>query len=435
MLVIALQARRAETTSAGGVNRRKTEPKITGPEGGPEGRHTRFTEMPSSAKKCLTALPPHPALSPELFAAKRCEMESQLREQLGGRAKLRIRERQVFEIEGHLVARGNWDTIGVSPKVIAEPIVTRRTNMQQLCAEIRVHHVQTYLLADGWYGVDGQHVDKLFFEKSGDDDEMLRVWIWNSPERSKYASQIQNLLFSLAVLEDREPLDVGNGMVDSVQETTAPPPQQSPMRICIRNDQGEPLRCNIQGVVPVGQNMEPDDALELLFHATPNFVPEIVVTGDGIDVRCLDGSQVELFQGVSSQSENRTVTEIVHHELQVTLLEEAQHRLREVLEPVLTRADFELDVSGEVSVARQVATQRQAAIIATALAKHLPETESSASLVWRVTAQIIAAAELRLKLNSSSIADLFVTASSDNELAPTATAAWLKEFSRGFTLP
>ena len=97
--------------------------------------------------------------------------------------------------------------------------MVRRNNIKHLCAEIRAHHVQGYLLADGWQLVDEQREDALIFEKEQENEENpCRIWIWASHERPKFASRIQNLLFSLSVIEGREPLEVGVAVFEAVAD-------------------------------------------------------------------------------------------------------------------------------------------------------------------------------------------------------------------------
>jgi len=307
--------------------------------------------------------------------------------------------------------------------------------MKQLCSEIRTRHVESYLLADGWRIVDDEGQDAMFFEKPGDEEKPWRVWIWRSPEKPKFASQIHNLLFALAVIESREPLDVGNTIINSDEPATGAPAGEARTRLAIRNTQSERVQCQIRDSEPRFHLLEPDDVLELVFRGPLSADPEVALTREGIHVSCPSGCHVEVYQGTSSAAEGRTVMQHVHDEVQQAGLDESQLQgLIKDMESVLTRASFELDAEGEINAGRQVAAQRQAAIVATALAPCLPGIDSSEQVVWRVTARIIAMGGLRLMLDPSHVTQLFRIAISDNALAPTATAEWLKEFSHDLTL-
>jgi len=293
-----------------------------------------------------------------------------------------------------------------------------------------------------WEIADAEWEGALFFTKQGGDNEdSLRVWIWESPERKKYTSQIQNLLFSLAVIESREPLDVGNAMIVAVAETVVAseatvtsekPVDEIVFRFSVRNEHDETITCRVQEGAAGDFSVDPGDALEFEIQGPSATIPNVVYTRDRIEVTVASGCELQVLQGVALAPQGKSVTEHVRAELQRARLDDiTRQKVLDELQPVLTRADFELDVDGENTPAKQTTTQRQAAIVASALAKKLPAVESSPAIVWHVTARLLATADLRLILNSSSVEDFFKIATSDDELAPIATAAWLKEFSRG----
>lgn len=286
------------------------------------------------------------------------------------------------------------------------------------------------MLSEGWRVDEEQRADVLFFERDSDDDEPYRIWIWCSRESPKFVSRLQNLLFSLAVIEGREPLDVGNAILEHGELSTVNA-DDGVFRISVRNVDPVPLSVRIEGGKPSDQTLGFEDSVELLFRGPAGAAPEIVSGPHGIDVSCSRDLAVRVFQGLPASCRASSVNETVREEVQRGGLEpNALQSVLDDLQTVLARADFEFGADGEGSALSPVAAQRQTAIVLSALAKRLTGVESAPMIVWRTAARMVSSAELRLELTENAIPELFRVASEDDQAAPVETASWLKDATR-----
>ncbi len=82
-----------------------------------------------------------------------------------------------------------------------------------LLAAIRIEQLQSYLANRGW--LEQTASGRLTFERQAEQSGELHViFLPANQAHPKYRSFLQNLMFSLAVIEQREPCDIASDIID-----------------------------------------------------------------------------------------------------------------------------------------------------------------------------------------------------------------------------
>ena len=128
-------------------------------------------------------------------------------------------------------------------------------SIQRVFSSIRIEQVCLYLHRAGWTkSLTGERFD---FEKTGDtSQETSRVFLPASSSHPRFRRLLPNLIFSVSILEEREPIEVASEMASlTTDEPTAisPPPPASEKieRVLLRNSSAAPLE------IIVGDNLVP----------------------------------------------------------------------------------------------------------------------------------------------------------------------------------
>lgn len=327
-------------------------------------------------------------------------------------------------------------------------------NIQFLFSVITVSCVQQYLLDHGWRRRETPGNDRLYFERDRPaGEEPATVWTWATNEHAKFRSQVPNIVFTLSILESRPALEIANEIYASRVEKPAPkveaaPAASKPVAGAAPSEVVPPLATKIQrcvlrltratalmiplDVLDERVEIAAGDVVEIVYHGATNSELDLEI-GDGvIQVRIPRYAGVRLLQGVAKPclGDRWSAARIVREEL--APLEDAGEskaaaELLDALGPTLARIDFELEPTGENGTAMQNALRRQAAVLASGIARRLDDTPRARQVVWRSCAKLLYPVGLRLELLSTSVDELFAAAATDEELSPRKTLNWLKE--------
>ncbi len=99
----------------------------------------------------------------------------------------------------------------------------------QVVRQITPERVRAYLQSTGWKQLPTKMPDRLDWEGHADQEGYpVKVWYWTNPSHPKFASQIQNTLFALSVVERCEPRDLGLKILDTPEASPDPFSAHSP---------------------------------------------------------------------------------------------------------------------------------------------------------------------------------------------------------------
>lgn len=101
--------------------------------------------------------------------------------------------------------------------------------MQMLLAKLSVEIVRDYLESSGWHEVQGAHPERIYFEGPvHDGGKPYELWIPASIRQPRARSRIQNTLFALSCIEDREPRDIAQEMITRADMIARAPSPEKP---------------------------------------------------------------------------------------------------------------------------------------------------------------------------------------------------------------
>lgn len=273
--------------------------------------------------------------------------------------------------------------------------MTLQTNIQKLFATLGLENVRSYLLNSGWQIKESQRADIVAFERqNAASGEIDRVWSYASETHPKFRRQLPNIIFTLAVVDKREPLDLANEMMAS-------------------GGAGAAIECRATAERREGgERRETSPLAERTDESTER----------------PDANAVELFQivrwtdrGGATVSRNRIASGLVAAAGDARI-----EPLIQSLTGVWERVAFELEPSEQGQVPSENTTSRQAAIVAVVIARRLPASAGQAALVWRITLAVLGLGGLAMRWTTDAEEQLLATALADDEAAPRRTWHWLQ---------
>ncbi len=302
--------------------------------------------------------------------------------------------------------------------------MTRITNIQRFFGTVSADQIRRYLLDRGWKPVEPRHAEALSFELPGaPDDDPFQVWLWASEGHPSFRKRVPNVIFSLSVIEDREPLDIANDMHNLPAETSEESVASAiafSFRVCHAQDELMELRCPGSGEA---LTIAPGELIEVVVQGASPLPPSIEYQADAISIQTADSNSIELFQvaGSATATPHPTATQIV-----TQLTERSGLALSEALQSDLARADFELEhVSADA--AGQDTVRRQTAVLLTAVAHQLPDDTAARDVLWQIATEMIGLVGLRLRITPDARGELRSLAARDDASSPRLTLDWLKD--------
>ena len=319
----------------------------------------------------------------------------------------------------------------------APPRTMRHANIQILFREITLENVRVYLGARGWVQVEDPRPDVLRFAgPASSDADRPQIWLWQPDDHPKFRSRIPNLIFTLAVAEQREALDVANDVRASSAKkaATADGDAGGPRGCTIARRCATPLEIRI-GASGIQFALKEGESLQVLATGPSGQVPRLEL---GESVAVVEAGPEDMFECYFG------LAPVARLDVRATLLEQLApfasimdvSVLVDELSPLLDRISFELD---ELPVVPTPATRseaagvvrRQAAQLLVALSQRLAASSGSHSVLWNLGLHLVSLAGLRLRCDPGIDADLYATTSTDRLDAPKSTLEWLKTHARG----
>lgn len=343
------------------------------------------------------------------------------------------------------------------------------TNIMELFGRISLADIRAYVVSRGWEVEEDSDETVRFRGPIGVAGDPGEIWTWRPDSHPKFRRRVPDVMFSLAVHEGRDALDIANelvGMGRRAAPTGVAQPSASQMHGGATSGGAADLSVNGSSNVAAFANLRPwtfthrgaDTLLVQLLPAggTHSLEPGerlVVVREPQSDSRGTETSPAEpvnlewaesvlRIQRPNDDVATRVAQTVAYlHETarpspRRILAEELgalpcengvdpSSLYLERLAETMQRAEFELDFTGPTDDRVRLAYRRQTAVIVATLSRMLPTTAYARRVLWRIAMRILAAAELALELNASTVDELYVISASDTESSPVRTLEWL----------
>lgn len=312
--------------------------------------------------------------------------------------------------------------------------MANRQNIQVLFDGMTTKHVAAYMQKNGWVLSESQNPEVTAFE-FGSDDDHRRIWIWTSPDNPKFRSRIQNLVFSLAVQNGVEPIEIANAIADAKIEENVDPgssenatPRSDRFEVVLLNTGGSTelmleggwakvcLLAGGQRIAVVGEGLSES--------------PEISFSGSRITIGSSSPDRIRVFcigatlnRPSNDGDQIRKTVEVAFGEHGIA---QADSLIRS-LGPQLERAAFELsDVNLSPGFERFVL--KSVAALLASIVNALPASEGEqCELLWLVCNQVLSDLQLAVELFPDCQKLLWQSAESDEPASPKLTFDWLND--------
>lgn len=306
-------------------------------------------------------------------------------------------------------------------------------NIQQLFTLIPASNVMRYLDSHGWRREEsGTEAVVKFGSPAETDVDTSRVWIFSTETHPQYRRQLPNVIFTLAVFEDREAILIANEMFQAkapAKETTVADGASATRRFVVRH--GLPTDSQIW-VAPTRTTYpwRGGDRLEMLITGAGE-PPALTVREDALTLDAWSPDEFRAFLSSPPPAEGTraTVRAIVFDELGRLSdfeFESSRETCQAALTPVLDRIDFDLPTAAGSEPLPADTCRRQGARAAVSVAKQLRAVSTSQAAVWRILQRLVGYAALALEFDAWAIDELWMTAFDDSPEFPRATLQWLE---------
>lgn len=155
-------------------------------------------------------------------------------------------------------------------------------NINRLFARLRLEHFLVYLPGNGWRGAQEKHRDRVRFELP-DDDSPYVLLLPRSADSRQCRKLLERAVYSLSGIENRQPIEI---LRDLLTETVGRPADTdaTPIRLRLRNRQDREITVAVAS--RSGDNsLMPGEAIEILYHPSPDDAVEITLQGDRVQIR------------------------------------------------------------------------------------------------------------------------------------------------------
>jgi len=156
-------------------------------------------------------------------------------------------------------------------------------SIQQLMAQLRTTHFQSYLLSHGWVETSSSQAGQRRFEADMTDDEgVYEMYLPASTDVAKYQTRLLRNIYKLCGIEDREPADIAREMV--ADHTAVEPPIVSVVatRLRVHNSASTPMRVSVDS--PAREHiLYANEAIEMMCGRSDSI--QIERTDDAVVIR------------------------------------------------------------------------------------------------------------------------------------------------------
>jgi hypothetical protein len=338
------------------------------------------------------------------------------------------------------------------------------TNIMELFGRISLGDITAYVASRGWEVEEDSDETVRFRGPIGVGGDPGEIWTWRPESHPKFRRRVPDVLFSLAVHEGRDALDIANELIGMGRRATNAKAGllagHSPQPAAVGETLASAMLPGAAGalvpstprpwtfthrgadtllvqLLPAGGTHSLEPGERLVIEREPATEPS---SSAPVDLewaesvlriqRPADDLVTRIAQTVAydAQAVRPTPRRILAEELGVLPSENGSDRTAEYLERLaetMQRVEFELDFAGPVDDRVRQAYRRQTALVVASLARLLPTTTWARRVLWRIAMRMLASAELALELNASSVDELYITAASDSEASPVRTLEWL----------
>lgn len=317
--------------------------------------------------------------------------------------------------------------------------MANRQNIQMLFDEMTIKHVTVYMQNKGWVLSESQNPEVTAFEfERGDENK--RIWIWSAPSNPKFRSRLQNLVFSLAVQNGIEPLEIANEIADTEipAETQSPNSNESPdssdqkadqFEVVLQNDTGATTELILAGVWTNACSLSAGDKVRVIGESLTE-CPEISFGADRITMSSVSPERIRVFCIGSTAARDPSDHACIRHTIEAAFEKyeiDAAESLVKKLGPALERAAFELnDVNRSPGFERFVL--KSVAVLLVAIAELFPDSDGDKShVLWFVCSQVVSNLHLAVELFPGCQELLWHSVKSDEPTSPNATFSWLTD--------
>ena len=285
-------------------------------------------------------------------------------------------------------------------------------NIQVLFATITPEQVSSYLKGNGWQLTASE--TRLDFEKNSDNaDDSLRVFLPAQRAHSKYRGLLANLIYSLAVIEQCEAIDIANAIhkarLDATTSASELPPPDPVRHFILRNQSstvasiklsyfssfGAGISCGvgIAGFLHPGEHVH----VQLFEQAQPyviDFAGDVVIgTGGNILPNVL------LPLPTASEAAPQDLTQWLNGPFAALFDEDATQAVIETRESERMIAQFHFALDGVLELcAKPAPLLRASATFLCQLIQRLTENTKAKGVVFDLARQLVSSSGLTFKL-------------------------------------
>ena len=146
-------------------------------------------------------------------------------------------------------------------------------SIQQLVAQVRTVHFESYLLSHGWAETSSGFAGKRRFEADMNDGEgVYELFLPASSDVAKDRTRLLRNIYKLCGIEDREPVDIAREMIASPSEIGPPVASVTGTRLRVNNSGSTPLLVRVDS--PAHEHM--------------------LNAREAIDIICASGGSIEI---------------------------------------------------------------------------------------------------------------------------------------------
>jgi hypothetical protein len=305
-------------------------------------------------------------------------------------------------------------------------------SIQRVFSSIRIEQVCLYLHRAGWTkSLNGERLD---FEKTADtSQETSRVFLPASSSHPRFRRLLPNLIFSVSILEEREPIEVASEMASLTTDEPAAispalPTSEMIERVVLRNSSAAPLQ------IIVGDNLVPHQLLagEELLVARNHSACVIELTSNS----AIRLSPSHLLLGLPplaahtlADSLRSWFEESFPADIAATGPEGPSTGISLQAEQLLMQFCFAVESLANL-VDQPIPLLRAGAVLLCGVSQLLPDNATAQARLFQLARQLLTQARLTFELKHQLAQQLWQVARSDQPVAPMETLAWLNKESR-----
>ncbi len=160
-------------------------------------------------------------------------------------------------------------------------------SIQQLVAQLRITHFQSYLLNHGWVETPSRYADQLRYEGNMNDGEgVYEMYLPVSSDVAKYRTRLLRNIYKLCGIEDREPREIAREMVVRHEAVESREATRDVARLRVLNAGSKPLHVRID--LPTREHtLYEHEAIELTCRGAMYEILEIEQSENGLAIRTL----------------------------------------------------------------------------------------------------------------------------------------------------